>query len=413
MNHFNTTKGVRGFTILEMMIVAVVIVILAMVLVPVLKGAKDRAKQVQCMSNLHGLYVLWSQKRGEDSYIMSPGAAGTRLRDTEWPAGYLGFLQSLGGDTNIFVCPADPKPFRSPVVLVTQHTGGAGTGARIQSQALEEPCVEYPWDKTIKDVPNPRRIVRKAGGAWSWNTWDILINSNNTATLTLVSGGFANNDGMAALWDQTRTNRIASVNPGTMETKYNGSNAYGTGETNWFGLNGAQYIVPTMAVSYGINYVDLTTYTNSCSSLYEGYVRANGWPDDATRTILFVDYPISHVHCATCYGYYKWANVPAVDSICCYCGTNNITPKTTKPGPADNWDADAMGPLIGRHKGRCNVVFQDGSASTYKPADIDPRANMWQIKFNIVGTTTNRVTNRLWRSILGEGKGWDYPSGPF
>jgi prepilin-type processing-associated H-X9-DG protein len=65
-----------------------------------------------------------------------------------------------------------------------------------------------------------------------------------------------------------------------------------------------------------------------------------------------------------------------------------------------------MGPAIGRHKGRCNVIFQDGSASTYKPAEIDPRANMWQYKTYIVGTTTNRIQNRLWRSVHGEGKNW-------
>jgi prepilin-type N-terminal cleavage/methylation domain-containing protein/prepilin-type processing-associated H-X9-DG protein len=392
---FNSHKQHRGFTVLEMMIVAVVIVILAMMLVPVLKASKERVKAVQCMSNLHGLYVMWTLKRADDSKILvstdtTYGVNTIRMRDSEWPVGYLSLAKSVGADTNLFVCPSDPKPFRSPVLFITQHTGGAYAGARVGSFALEEPCIEYPWNKTIKDVPNPRQIVRKSAGIGRYNTWDILINSNNTATLTLVSGGYYDNNGLAALWDVTRTNRVApSVGTDHLYT--------GSVETNYFAKDNNQYIVPTMASSYGYNYVDVNTYTNGCSPSRESPIRVLGWPDDAKRTVLLMDYPVSHVRCALCYAYQDIYPL----GMCSYCGTNSAVSPKNPPGPADNWDADAMGPLIGRHRGKCNVVFQDGSAGTYKPAEIDPRVYMWQFK-GIAGTNT-AIINRFWRSTHREG----------
>jgi prepilin-type processing-associated H-X9-DG protein len=384
---YTTSHRHNGFTILEMMIVAVVIFILALALVPVLTSAKDRAKAVQCTSNLHGLYVMWQSKRGEDSYIPMPTDPRTRLHDAEWPAGYLGWAKANGAETNLFVCPADPNPYQSPVVVMGQYSSA---NQIVGMFGIEEPVLQFTYP-----VPNPREFDRKGGGAWDWGRLRILQNTNQTATITVVSGGY--NTSYIKFFDETRTNQLLTSSDTTVTV------------TNKYANNNATLTVPTMASSYGYNYVDVMTYTNQCSPNYESYVQVLGWPDDATRTVLLMDYPVSHVRCALCYGYYGWATISSpCTSPCCYCGTNAVWPyaKTTTPGPADNWDANAMGPAIGRHKGRCNVIFQDGSASTYKPAEIDPRANMWQYKTYIVGTTTNRIQNRLWRSVHGEGKNW-------
>jgi prepilin-type processing-associated H-X9-DG protein len=56
-----------------------------------------------------------------------------------------------------------------------------------------------------------------------------------------------------------------------------------------------------------------------------------------------------------------------------------------------------MGPLIGRHNGFCNVLFQDGSMAAFRPSEIDPRTKTWQIN--------GSITNRLWRTTVCEW-GW-------
>jgi prepilin-type N-terminal cleavage/methylation domain-containing protein len=49
-----------AFTVLELLIVIAIIALIAALLFPVFAGARKKARETQCMNNLHQIYIAWS-----------------------------------------------------------------------------------------------------------------------------------------------------------------------------------------------------------------------------------------------------------------------------------------------------------------------------------------------------------------
>jgi prepilin-type N-terminal cleavage/methylation domain-containing protein/prepilin-type processing-associated H-X9-DG protein len=105
----------HAFTLLELLVVIAVIAILVALLFPPVDRAKDRARRIRCMSNLHQV-GLGIRMYSDDSGDAAPGAgiAATSTNHVllyagykEFMKGYVGLKGASSARDKVFACPAD------------------------------------------------------------------------------------------------------------------------------------------------------------------------------------------------------------------------------------------------------------------------------------------------------------------
>jgi len=86
MQRHQTGKIRKAFTLIEMLVVLLIIGLLAAILFPVVNGAKEKAYQASCASNLHQIYLAVElYKNDEGGY---PGSLAALLPNTDYITNY-------------------------------------------------------------------------------------------------------------------------------------------------------------------------------------------------------------------------------------------------------------------------------------------------------------------------------------
>jgi type II secretory pathway pseudopilin PulG len=113
--HFATSpRSKPGFTLVALLVIIAVLAILAAMLLPVLAGAHDRARRIQCVNNLKqsGLaFRIWAGDNS-DLYPMAVSTNQGGTMEFNIGAGTFRHFQIMSNELNmpkILVCPADTR----------------------------------------------------------------------------------------------------------------------------------------------------------------------------------------------------------------------------------------------------------------------------------------------------------------
>lgn len=107
-----------GFTLIELLTVITIISLLAAILLPAFRTARERARIVSCLNNTRQMCLAFGMYLGE--YNGWYPLCGWAFDDDDYPpypAGSVGqcwpdaIAPRLGWQEDIFVCPSDPDPY--------------------------------------------------------------------------------------------------------------------------------------------------------------------------------------------------------------------------------------------------------------------------------------------------------------
>lgn len=121
VSHLSSFQRKRSFTLIELLVVIAIIAILAGMLLPALNAARDRAKTIQCASNIKNMtLILFNYMQDNLDYMPAPinyGNGTTTYGCTNWVSALkkAGYIQSAHGTLRCYK--ANPSDENRKVLL--------------------------------------------------------------------------------------------------------------------------------------------------------------------------------------------------------------------------------------------------------------------------------------------------------
>lgn len=186
----------KAFTLIELLVVVAIIAILAAMLLPALRGAREAAKNVNCISNLRqlGMAALAYLNDGEGKFPSVPsggyevywGYAGTPTTSLPFPSDQRPLNPYLGSKTSgILRCPADNGvwitgvQYDAPTTYATWGTSYTFNGANANYPG---PIAYGLWNRKVNEIYDTsgrtvmffERFIGAGVGTKCWHSTEVL-----------------------------------------------------------------------------------------------------------------------------------------------------------------------------------------------------------------------------------------------
>jgi len=210
-------RSPAGFTLIELLVVVSIIALLLAILLPSLRAAKDQAKTVKCLANLHAIHLAMVCYAQENRGFLPPFdtyggwgfrcAPGRKTSNSVYPEtqGVQAVLQSgygpgevmgnglrrfvqgkpvyLAGDSNVWVCPSNPGPaewanewasWGNSYFYRTMNTDGSSDDSNATTDTTPKDWKTKEYTFYSLEYWN-KNATRAAGQAISWDNYKYRV----------------------------------------------------------------------------------------------------------------------------------------------------------------------------------------------------------------------------------------------